>query len=96
MTVTVVATFLLKPEHRLDGRDLIAGFIAPSLAQQGCLFYDLYQSNADPCEFVIVDAWQTQADLDAHAASAHVAETVSRLLPLLQSPPVVKSYTQLS
>lgn len=92
----VVATFNVKPQHLEKGKSLILGFVEPSLTQEGCLFYDAYQSNEDPAEFVIVDGWATQEDLDNHAASEHVAQTVEQLSPLLARPASVKTYRKIS
>lgn len=92
----VVATFNVKPDHVEEGKSLILGFVEPSLVQPGCLFYDAYQSNEDPAEFVIVDAWATQEDLDGHANSEHVAKTVEQLLPLLAKPASVSTYRKIS
>lgn len=93
--VYVVATFNVKPNHQDAGRTLIEGFVAPSLEQRGCLFYDLYQCADDPCELVIVDGWASPEDLDRHANSSHVQETVSKLAPLLDKPAQVKVYRKL-
>ena len=92
----VVATFNVKPQYLEKGKSLILGFVEPSLTQEGCLFYDAYQSNEDPAEFVIVDGWATQEDLDNHAASEHVAQTVEQLSPLLARPASVKTYRKIS
>ncbi|MBF8789634.1 antibiotic biosynthesis monooxygenase [Pseudomonas sp. USTB-Z] len=92
----VVATFNVKPEHLDQGKSLILGFVEPSLAEKGCLFYDAYQSNEDPAEFVIVDAWATQEDLDGHANSEHVSQIVEQLSPLLAKPASVKTYRKIS
>lgn len=96
MSIYVIATFHVEPEKLDSGHELIQGFIKPSLAQQGCLFYDLYQSSDDPCEFVIVDGWASAGDLKEHADSEHVLETVSKLAPFLREPAQVKVYHRVS
>lgn len=45
--------------------------IAPTAHEDGCLRYDLYRSVSDPSVWVFSEAWRSEADLDAHVASAH-------------------------
>jgi quinol monooxygenase YgiN len=92
----VVATFNVKAEHVEEGKSLILGFVEPSLKQKGCLFYDVYQSAEDGSEFVVVDGWASQEDVDGHANSKHVAVTVEKLVPLLSEPAQVKTYRKIS
>lgn len=94
--IYVVASFTVKPESITQGSALIQGLAGPSLTQNGCLFYDVYQSIENNSEFVIVDGWATQEDIDGHANSEHVAKTVERLNPLLAGPISVKTYRKLS
>jgi quinol monooxygenase YgiN len=45
--------------------------IAPTANETGCRRYDLYRSISDPGVWVFFEEWESQADLDAHVASAH-------------------------
>jgi quinol monooxygenase YgiN len=94
--VYVVATFNLNPENVDEGKALILGFVEPSRAQQGCLFYEVHQSTDDPTEFVVLDGWANVDDLDAHATSEQVVRTVNRLNPILTKPAQVKTYLKIS
>jgi quinol monooxygenase YgiN len=46
--------------------------IAPTAKEAGCRRYDLYRSTSDPAVWVFFEEWESQADLDAHVASAHL------------------------
>jgi quinol monooxygenase YgiN len=94
--VYVVATFNLKPENVDEGKALILGFVEPSRAQQGCLFYEVHQSTDDPTELVVLDGWANADDLDAHSTSEQVQRTVNRLSPILTRPAQVKTYQKIS
>jgi quinol monooxygenase YgiN len=94
--VYVVATFNLNPENIDEGKALILGFVEPSRAQQGCLFYEVHQSTDDPAEFVILDGWASAGDLDAHAKSEQVVHTVNQLNSILAKPAQVKTYLKVS
>lgn len=96
MTATfVVATFIVKEDEIEAGKALIEAFVEPSLKQKGCLFYNVYQSNETPSEFVVVDGWETDGDLNHHATSEVVADIVGKLTPLLQQPAQVKAYRKI-
>jgi len=53
-------------------RDLVE----PTRAEPGCTSYELFSSAADPATFITVETWTSQADLDAHLQSPHVAEAL--------------------
>jgi quinol monooxygenase YgiN len=39
--------------------------------------YALYNSAADPTVFITVEKWASQADLDGHMASPHIAAALT-------------------
>jgi len=43
----------------------------------GCISYDLFASESAPGAFVTIEEWESQADLDAHMASPHIAEMIT-------------------
>ena len=45
--------------------------IAETRKEAGCVSYFLYQSTEDITEFTFLEQWESQAALDAHAASPH-------------------------
>lgn len=44
------------------------------LAEIGCLQYELTQDVNDENQFVLIEKWATQADLDAHNVTTHMVE----------------------
>jgi quinol monooxygenase YgiN len=85
----IIARFLARDGHAEAAADLLRGFLAPSRAEDGCLFYDLYRDQDNRNLFVIVDGWRDRAAFDGHAASAHVAATLAALAPHLDGDPVI-------
>jgi quinol monooxygenase YgiN len=61
------------------------GLVAPTRAEAGCKYYELFTSNL-PGIFVFNELWESQAHLDAHAASSHFQETFGKVKPLLKEP----------
>lgn len=50
---------------------------AASLAQDGCVAYDVFESATRPGVMLICETWRDEAALAAHAASAPFAENVA-------------------
>jgi quinol monooxygenase YgiN len=68
-TVVVVVTLKMKAGMEDEARAMLHAAVAPTLAEPGCLAYDLHQSNSDPTEFLFYERWANRAALEAHAAS---------------------------
>lgn len=44
------------------------------LVEQGCLHYELTQDVDDENQFVLIEKWAAQSDLDAHDVTTHMIE----------------------
>jgi quinol monooxygenase YgiN len=71
--VTAVAIAKAKPGQDEELGRRMAALVAPTLAEPGCINYDLHRSNSDPGTWMFYENWRTQADLEAHMKSAHFA-----------------------
>ncbi len=93
--VVVVVTLKMKPGMEAEARELLHSAVAPTLAEPGCLAYDLHQSNSDPTEFLFYERWTNQAALDAHAASTaeHRLRLRQHLGGLLAGAPSLTTWT---
>jgi quinol monooxygenase YgiN len=69
--VTAVAIARAKPGQEKELGRRMAALVAPTLAEPGCINYDLHRSNSDPGTWMFYENWRTQADLDAHMKTAH-------------------------
>ncbi len=47
--------------------------VAPTLAEEGCLQYDLHQDNDDPSVFMFYENWESRAVWQKHMAAPHLA-----------------------
>ena len=70
--------------------------VDPSRNEDGCLFYDLHQEVDDDHAFVILDGWRDKSAFEGHASSAHVAQTLAKLNPLLEGSPVISELRRLA
>jgi quinol monooxygenase YgiN len=73
----VVALLPAKPGSESVVKEALTALVAPTRAEEGCLAYDLYDSAAAPGTFITVERWRSQADLDAHMQTAHIAQALT-------------------
>jgi quinol monooxygenase YgiN len=79
----VVATIPITPEGVAVAGPALAELAASSSQEEGCLSYAAYESTAAPGVFVILEQWRSQADLDAHMSTPHIAAAFEVLGPVL-------------
>lgn len=85
--IHIVCELRCETENRARVRELALQFVAPARAEPGCLYYTLHQQVDAPNTFFIIDGWENQAAVDAHAGNAHVAAVMKELGPLLSFGP---------
>ncbi len=59
-----------------------------SRSEPGCERFEVYQSQADPLQFFLIERWATQSDLDMHR-EAHAFKNIytPSVLPLVDRDP---------
>jgi quinol monooxygenase YgiN len=72
--LSVVAVLMAKQGQEDVVRQALSALVPPTLAEEGCLAYELFESGAAPGVFVTQERWRGQDDLDAHMQTAHVAQ----------------------
>ena len=88
--ITVVAVIKAKPGAESRVEQALRDLIPPTRAERGCINYDLHVSRDDPGRFIFLENWSTQADLDRHLASEHIAAAVEGVLgPLTESVEII-------
>ena len=73
----VVATIPAKAGAEDVVRTALARLAEASLAHEGCLGYELFESAAAPGTFVTVETWRAQEDLDAHLRTEDIATAMA-------------------
>ena len=51
--------------------------IAPTLAEAGCVQYDLHQDNENPTQFLFYENWESRALWQAHMGNQHLKDFLS-------------------
>ena len=93
MTLRVVAHVHSRPEKIAETKALLMSLIAPTRKEAGCITYELLQDNADPSRFCFVEEWQSDAALEAHLKSPHIAAAFEKIPLLLTGAPDIGRYT---
>src|SRR5882672_2197952 len=68
--VNVIARFMAREQKENELKSLLEGMLAPTRAESGCEFYELYESDARG-RFYLRETWASQAALDQHMATPH-------------------------
>lgn len=66
--------FDLNQESEADFLKLLNHMVIESTKEDGCALYQLWQNAHDPYSYTLIEHWETQEHLDAHAQSAHWIE----------------------
>ena len=90
--IVVVGSLKTRPGKEQEARDALAGLVAPTHAEPGCIVYAMHQGVDDPTRFAFVERWSSKEDLEAHLGSAHIAALLERADELLAEPPDIVVY----
>ncbi|MDD3854178.1 MAG: putative quinol monooxygenase [Sulfurimonas sp.] len=71
MTITKKVTFIAKQDGIETMKKLLSAMVVPSKAEEGCIFYEIFQCKDRPEKFFAVETWRDEAALDGHKASEH-------------------------
>lgn len=71
--LTIVAVFHARPGREGDLAAALQKLVAPTLAEAGCLNYDLHRDLLEPGRFLFYENWKTRGHWDAHMESPHLA-----------------------
>lgn len=94
-SVRVVARVKALPEQVAAVRSALSKLIEPTRREVGCITYELWQNKLDPTDFTFVEEWESDAALDAHAASQHLKDAAAKLNDLVAKPTDVRRYDRL-
>jgi quinol monooxygenase YgiN len=95
-TVTVIATFQARPGKETELKDSLIDLVAPTRREAGCLNYDLHASPESPAKFLFHENWTSQAHLDAHLKSAHIAALLPRVDELCLAFPEIRTWERIA
>jgi len=85
-TIYVLTHVDTVPSPQNDPPGLLRRLAEDSRKDNGNLRFDVIQHTMRPNHFTIVEAWQSQSALDAHAAAAHTKQYRDTLQPMAGGP----------
>jgi quinol monooxygenase YgiN len=94
--LTIVARIQAKPGKEDAVRSELQKLIAPTHAEQGCVQYDLHESNSEPGQFLFFENWTSIQDLERHLQTAHIAVLKSKEAQILAKPVEITHWTKIS
>lgn len=86
-TLRVVAHLQARPDATSQLRDVLEGLVVPTRQEPGCISYEMLEDIDDPTKFTFVEEWTDGDALDAHFATEHIQDAISRFPDLLASDP---------
>ena len=72
--LTVVANIYAKPDKIDLVKSELQKLIAPTLAEEGCINYDLHQDNENPTHFLFFENWESYDLWQVHMGAQHIAD----------------------
>ena len=85
--VFIFATLKPQSGKEAGAKTFLQGMCAPSRAEEGCIFYNLYSSQEDSGTFHFFECWRNQSALDAHREMPHYKKFRENLEDLMEGPP---------
>jgi quinol monooxygenase YgiN len=82
-TVRVIATFTAQEGKADQLASLLHGLIKPTHEERGCKRYELWQNEANLNEFSFVEEWESPEALEAHFATPHLRDALSKFPDLI-------------
>lgn len=95
-TIKVVARVIALSNKVEEVELVLMSLIEPTRQEVGCITYELFQNYADLTDFTFVEEWESQALLNTHLASVHIAQAQSQLQGLIATAPDIRIYQQLA
>ena len=71
MTITKRVTFIAKEGCEDKMKELLSAMVEPSKAEEGALFYEIFQYENNRRKFMAVETWRDAAALEGHKNSPH-------------------------
>jgi quinol monooxygenase YgiN len=85
--------FKVKQGEAKAFEEAFAPCLAATRKEPGCIVYFLNKDLDDANTFVVYERFKSVAALEAHAKSAHVADVLKKITPLLDGDPIAKVYS---
>ena len=91
--VRVIARAAAREGKAEELKELLRRMVAPTRAEDGCVYYELLESNR-PGLFYFDELWESREALEAHASSERFVEIFGKAKELMREPLEVNLLTE--
>ena len=77
--IVVVGSFTARPGKEAEAVEAFQSLVEPTHREEGCILYALHRGVDDPRRLTFIERWASRENLDAHLASPHVQEVLTRV-----------------
>ncbi|WP_327110351.1 antibiotic biosynthesis monooxygenase [Nocardia sp. NBC_01730] len=95
-TLTVNVRFTAKPGREADLKDLLQSMIEPTLAEEGCLGYELYLHPTDPRRVALLEEWVDADAMATHFRTPHLKACAAALEDILVEPFQLRRFAEIA
>lgn len=93
--VTVVARIVARADCADAMAAVLAGLVAPTRAEPGCIEYAFFRDAERPTHFLSVERWNGAEAAAAHMATPHVRGALAAAADWFAEPPQIRTYRPL-
>ena len=90
--IVVLATVPGKPDKRAELAAALGTAAVASRGDKGCQSYAFFTDVENPDSYSSIETWDSQADLDAHMQTPHIASLLAAIGDLVAGAPVITTY----
>jgi quinol monooxygenase YgiN len=95
MNISVIATLTAKMDADPTLQVELKKLLTASLAEEGCLAYEIYECNEEKGQYIVIDLWEDEEALKKHQKSPHYKYFIHIAPALLAKPIEIKPLTRL-
>lgn len=90
--IVIAGTIPINPDRRDEAIQVAMKMAEASQQEEGCNAYQFYADFADPNTFLIFEEWASEAALQAHFQTPHMAEFQKQIPQYVAGPLNLKRY----
>jgi len=91
-SIRIVARVVASPDSVSQVRTILSDLVEPTRKEAGCISYELLQNQTDHTDFTFVEEWTSDAAIDAHLTTKHIADALTKLAGLVSSERDIRRY----
>lgn len=92
MPLTVMALIKAKKGKAQELKQELQSLVGPTRNEEGCINYNLHQSQEDENLFMFYENWDSKNHLERHLASSHIKGFLEKEKSLLAEPITIQLF----